>query len=165
MASVNMRSLVVGEQSSGYPADAYHYIMMRILIAARAHDRQAIDGPTYGSATSDVAAIRTRAARDGEDFVLNGQKMWLTNGGTANLVAVPCRTDDGNDAPHRNMGTFLIEKEPGFGENPAVPGLTVPRRSSRWGTRASTPPSCCWPTSASRPAGCSAAVPARASTR
>jgi citrate lyase subunit beta / citryl-CoA lyase len=45
MASINMRSLVVGEQPPGYPADAYHYIMMRILIAARAHDRQAIDGP------------------------------------------------------------------------------------------------------------------------
>ena len=45
MASINMKSLVVGEQPPGYPADAYHYIMMRILIAARAHDLQAIDGP------------------------------------------------------------------------------------------------------------------------
>ena len=45
MASINMKSLVVGEQPSGYPADAYHYILMRILIAARAHGRQAIDGP------------------------------------------------------------------------------------------------------------------------
>ncbi|MFH8788208.1 HpcH/HpaI aldolase/citrate lyase family protein [Streptomyces roseoverticillatus] len=45
MASINMRSLVVGEQPPGYPADAYHYILMRILMAARAHDLQAIDGP------------------------------------------------------------------------------------------------------------------------
>ena len=45
MASINMRSLVVGEQPPGYPADAYHYILMRILIAARARDLQAIDGP------------------------------------------------------------------------------------------------------------------------
>src|SRR5689334_24125140 len=52
---------------------------------------------------SDVSAIRTSAVRDGDDFVLNGQKMWLTNGGTSNLVAVLCRTDDGHDAPHRNM--------------------------------------------------------------
>src|SRR6266568_2624985 len=37
---------------------------------------------------SDVAAIRTRAVRDGDDYVINGQKMWLTNGGTSNLVAV-----------------------------------------------------------------------------
>src|SRR5215813_4523873 len=46
MASINMRSLVVGEQPPGYDVgDAYHYILMRILIAARAHDLQAIDGP------------------------------------------------------------------------------------------------------------------------
>jgi citrate lyase subunit beta/citryl-CoA lyase len=45
MASINMKSLVVGEQPPGYPADAYHYILMRILIAARSHDLQAIDGP------------------------------------------------------------------------------------------------------------------------
>ncbi|MFD7509837.1 HpcH/HpaI aldolase/citrate lyase family protein [Streptomyces sp. NPDC059853] len=45
MASINMKSLVVGEQPPGYPADAYHYILMRILMAARAHGLQAIDGP------------------------------------------------------------------------------------------------------------------------
>lgn len=45
MASLNMKSLVVGEQPPGYPADAYHYVLMRILMAARAHDLQAIDGP------------------------------------------------------------------------------------------------------------------------
>jgi alkylation response protein AidB-like acyl-CoA dehydrogenase len=88
---------------------------------------------------SDVSAIRTRAERvkgDGEgagDYVINGQKMWLTNGGTSNLVAVLCRTDEGNDAPHRNMTTFLIEKEPGFGPNPSVPGLTVPGKIEKMG--------------------------------
>jgi citrate lyase subunit beta / citryl-CoA lyase len=46
MASINMKSLVVGEQPSGYDVgDAYHYILMRILMAARAYDKQAIDGP------------------------------------------------------------------------------------------------------------------------
>jgi len=82
---------------------------------------------------SDVSAIRTRAVRDGDDFVINGQKMWLTNGGTANLVALLCRTADGHDRPHRNMTTFLIEKEPGFGPNPAVPGLTVPGKIEKMG--------------------------------
>ncbi len=44
--SINMKSLVVGEQPPGYTdGDAYHYILMRILMAARAHDQQAIDGP------------------------------------------------------------------------------------------------------------------------
>ncbi len=46
IASINMRSFVVGEQPSGYAVgDAYHHILMSILIAARANDRQAIDGP------------------------------------------------------------------------------------------------------------------------
>lgn len=46
IASINMRTLVVGEQPVGYSqGDAYHYILMRILMAARAYDKQAIDGP------------------------------------------------------------------------------------------------------------------------
>jgi citrate lyase subunit beta / citryl-CoA lyase len=60
MASINMRTLVVGEQPPGYTeGDAYHYILMRILLAARAHDLQAIDGPYFN--VRDVAAF-TRAA-------------------------------------------------------------------------------------------------------
>uniref|UniRef100_UPI001C6064AF HpcH/HpaI aldolase/citrate lyase family protein n=1 Tax=Nonomuraea rhizosphaerae TaxID=2665663 RepID=UPI001C6064AF len=46
MASVNMRTMVVGEQPPGYTeGDAYHYILMRLLMAARMHDLQVIDGP------------------------------------------------------------------------------------------------------------------------
>ena len=82
---------------------------------------------------SDVSAISTKAVPDGDDYVINGQKMWLTNGGTSNLVAVLCRTDQGRDAPHKNMTTFLIEKEPGFGPNPTVPGLVVPGKIEKMG--------------------------------
>ncbi len=89
---------------------------------------------------SDVSALRTKAVRvkgegeaDGDGYVINGQKMWLTNGATSSLVAVLCRTDDGHDAPHRNMTTFLIEKEPGFGANAKVPGLTVPGKIEKMG--------------------------------
>jgi citrate lyase subunit beta / citryl-CoA lyase len=45
MASINMKTMVVGEQPPGYGADAYHYILMKILMAARTYDLQAIDGP------------------------------------------------------------------------------------------------------------------------
>lgn len=85
---------------------------------------------------SDVSAIRTKGVRDGDAYVVNGQKMWLTNGGTSNLVAVLCRTDEGQPAdapPHRSMTTFLIEKEPGFGPNPKVAGLTVPGKIEKMG--------------------------------
>ncbi|GAA4482457.1 aldolase/citrate lyase family protein [Actinoallomurus oryzae] len=61
MASINTKTLVVGEQPPGYTeGDAYHYILMRILLAARAHDLQAIDGPYFN--VRDVEAF-TRAAR------------------------------------------------------------------------------------------------------
>jgi len=62
MASINMRSLVVGEQPPGYDTgDAYHYILMRILMAARAHDLQAIDGPYLQ--IRDLDAFRRVAGR------------------------------------------------------------------------------------------------------
>jgi citrate lyase subunit beta/citryl-CoA lyase len=62
MASINMRSLVVGEQPPDYDVgDAYHYILMRILMAARAHDRQAIDGPYLQ--IRDVEGFRRVAGR------------------------------------------------------------------------------------------------------
>ncbi len=85
---------------------------------------------------SDVSAIRTKGVRDGDDYVINGQKMWLTNGGSSTLVAVLCRTDEGQpegSAPHKSMTTFLIEKEPGFGPNAKVPGLTVPGKIEKMG--------------------------------
>ena len=115
---------------------------------------------------SDVSAIRTKAVRDGDDYVINGQKMWLTNGGTSNLVAVLCRTDEGHDAPHRNMTTFLIEKEPGFGPNPAVPGLTVPGKIEKMGYKGvDTTELILARRPRSRQPGCSASAPARAFTR
>jgi alkylation response protein AidB-like acyl-CoA dehydrogenase len=80
---------------------------------------------------SDVAAIKTKGVRDGDDYVVTGQKMWLTNGGTSSLVALLARTDEGQEAPHRNLTTFLIEKEPGFGE--VRPGLTVPGKIAKMG--------------------------------
>jgi citrate lyase subunit beta / citryl-CoA lyase len=62
MASVNMRTLVVGEQPPGYDVgDAYHYALMRILVTARAHDLQAIDGPFLQ--VRDVEGFRRSAQR------------------------------------------------------------------------------------------------------
>src|SRR6201999_1063085 len=70
----------------------------------------------------DVAAIRTRAIRGSDgDYTINGQKMWLTTGASSSLVAVLVRTDEGAEAPHRNLTAFLIEKPTGFGE--VLPGL------------------------------------------
>ncbi len=82
---------------------------------------------------SDVAAIRTTAVRDGDGYVISGQKMWLTNGATSSLIALLARTDEGGGKPHQNLTAFLIEKEPGFGE--VAPGLTVPGKIHKMGYR------------------------------
>jgi citrate lyase subunit beta / citryl-CoA lyase len=82
MASIGMRSLVVGEQPPGYPADAYHYILMRILVAARAQNLQPIDGPylQVRNAAGFRAAARRAAALgfDGK-WVLHPDQIAMAN--------------------------------------------------------------------------------------
>ncbi|MCE1179402.1 MAG: acyl-CoA dehydrogenase family protein [Micrococcales bacterium] len=81
---------------------------------------------------SDVSAISTKAVKgEGDEWTINGQKMWLTNGGSANLVAVLVKTDMGADSVYKNMTTFLVEKESGFGET--APGVTVPGKIDKMG--------------------------------
>jgi alkylation response protein AidB-like acyl-CoA dehydrogenase len=80
---------------------------------------------------SDVAGIQSRAVRDGEQFVLNGQKMWLTNGAQSSVVATLVKTDLGAPTVYGNMTTFLLEKERGFGET--APGLTIPGKLEKLG--------------------------------
>ncbi len=83
---------------------------------------------------SDVSAIKTKAVRSDDGYAITGQKMWLTNGGSSNLIAVLARTDEGVDedaSVYRKMSTFLVEKEPGFGET--APGLTIPGKIDKMG--------------------------------
>ena len=82
---------------------------------------------------SDVAAIKTRAVRDPKSnaYIVNGAKMWLTNGGSSNLVALLARTDEGAAKPHQNLTAFLVEKPTGFGE--VLPGLTIPGKIDKMG--------------------------------
>ncbi|WP_326686196.1 acyl-CoA dehydrogenase family protein [Streptomyces sp. NBC_01795] len=81
---------------------------------------------------SDVSAVSTKAGRlDDGSYSITGQKMWLTNGGSSNLVAVLTKTDEGADSVYKNMTTFLVEKEPGFGET--AQGVTVPGKIDKMG--------------------------------
>jgi len=80
---------------------------------------------------SDVSAIRTKAQPDGEDYVINGQKMWLTNGAYSSVVATLVKTETGADSVYGNMTTFLLEKQPGFGETGR--GLTIPGKIEKMG--------------------------------
>jgi len=78
---------------------------------------------TEPHAGSDVQSIRTTAVRDGEAFVISGQKMWVTNGWRSGIVMLLTKTDPRADPPHTGMTGFIVEKEP---EASDLPGLTIP---------------------------------------
>jgi alkylation response protein AidB-like acyl-CoA dehydrogenase len=82
-------------------------------------------------AGSDVQSIRTKAIRDGDDYVVNGQKMWLTNGLRAGLVMTLVKTDPEADPPHKGMSMLMVEKEPG--EPKPAPGLDVGKNIDKMG--------------------------------
>ncbi|WP_188192470.1 HpcH/HpaI aldolase/citrate lyase family protein [Nonomuraea sp. SYSU D8015] len=92
MASINMRTLVVGEQPPGYTeGDAYHYILMRLLMAARTHDLQVVDGPYLQ--IKDVEGFR-RAARRSAALGFDGK--WVLHPSqvdAANEVFSPTQED------------------------------------------------------------------------
>jgi citrate lyase subunit beta/citryl-CoA lyase len=92
MASIAMKTLVVGEQPPGYDVgDAYHHILMTILMAARAHDLQAIDGPYL--AIRDVEGFRRVAGRSA---ALGFDGKWVLHPGqieAANEAYSPRQTD------------------------------------------------------------------------
>jgi len=83
---------------------------------------------------SDVQAIKTSARKDGEHYVINGQKMWVTNGLRSALVFVLVKTDPEADPRHRGFTCFIAEKEPGVSENTGDhAGLTVPPQIKKLG--------------------------------
>ena len=81
-------------------------------------------------AGSDVQAIQCRAVRDGDDYVVNGTKMWVTNGLRAGLVVLLCKTDPSADPPHRGMSVLFVEKESGERKGG---GLSIPPNIEKMG--------------------------------
>ena len=75
-------------------------------------------GLTEPDAGSDPGSMRTRARRDGSDWVLHGQKMWITNGSVADVAVVWARTDDG-------IRGFLVPRAPGLHHPGHPPKLSL----------------------------------------
>lgn len=84
-------------------------------------------GLTESGAGSDAAAIRTTAVRDGNDYVLNGVKQWITNGGEADIYSVIAKTDRSKGA--RGASAFIVEKD--------TPGFTFGKKEKKLGIRTS----------------------------
>ena len=79
------------------------------------------------NAGSDVAALRARAVRDGDSYILNGRKSWVTNAGVSDVYMVFARTDP--DAGSRGISVFAVEK--------STPGFSVAKLESKLGVRGS----------------------------
>lgn len=72
---------------------------------------------------SDLQAIRTVARRDGDDYVVNGSKTWITNAERAGVLALLCKTDPDADPPHHGISILLAEKGRGFTVSRSLPKL------------------------------------------
>jgi len=84
----------------------------------------AVSEPDAGS---DVAGIRTRAVRDGDDWVINGRKMWITNGTQADWLCLLARTSD--EGGYAGMSMIVVPT--------ATPGFSVGRKITKMGNRSS----------------------------
>ncbi len=83
---------------------------------------------------SDVQGIKTGAKKDGDAYVIDGQKMWVTNGLGSSLVFLLAKTDPKAEKAHKGMTCFITEKEPWVEENTGeYEGLNVPPKIKKMG--------------------------------
>ncbi len=102
------------------------------LRPAIAGDMVACIGVSEPEAGSDVAAIRARAVRDGDDYLITGNKMWITNGTQADWMCMLVNT--GNGPAHRNKSLIVV---PLRDDGKRVPGVTVGRKLRKLGMNSS----------------------------
>src|SRR5256712_8190837 len=81
-------------------------------------------------AGSDVQSIQCRAVREGDHYVVNGTKMWVTNGLRAGLVTLLVKTDPQAQPAHKGMTVLMVEKEP---EARTYEGITIPPNIEKMG--------------------------------
>merc|ERR1711936_1399770 len=87
-------------------------------------------GVTEPGAGSDVSGVKTKAEKKGDEWVINGQKMWITNGGVASFYFVLARTNPDPKCPASKAFTgFIVDRD--------TPGLTPGRKEQNMGQRAS----------------------------
>jgi citronellyl-CoA dehydrogenase len=90
-------------------------------------------GITEPGAGSDVAGIRTKAIRDGDEYVISGSKTFITNGARADFILLVAKTDP--DARHEGITLFLVDLRDDDGNH--VPGFEVSRKLEKMGMHAS----------------------------
>ena len=105
----------------------------RYLVPGIKGERIGCLGITEPGAGSDVAGIRTKAIRDGDDYLISGSKTFITNGARADFILLVAKTDP--EARHEGITLFLVDLRDEDGAN--VPGFTVSRKLEKMGMHAS----------------------------
>ena len=103
------------------------YVRETFLAPAIAGDMVACIGVSEPGAGSDVAGLKTKAEKDGDDYVINGTKMWITNATQADFICLLCNTSD--DAPHKNKSLIVVPTN--------TPGITFSDKLDKLGMRCS----------------------------
>lgn len=120
--SVNNSLVCFGLNKEGSQLQKERFL--RDLASGRKLGAFALSEPEAGS---DASNQRTTAARDGDSYILNGVKNWITNGSTADIVLVMAATDKAKGA--KGISTFILEK--------GTPGFTVGKKERKLGIRSS----------------------------
>jgi len=102
-------------------------LRQEFLAPAITGDMVACVGVSEASAGSDVASIRTTARKDGGDYVINGGKMWITNGTQADWMCCLANTSEGS--PHKNKSLIIVPMK--------TPGVSVERKIHKIGMHSS----------------------------
>lgn len=100
----------------------------RFLVPQAAGEKYAAYGLTEPGAGSDVAALASTARRDGDEYVINGEKMWISLATVADHVLWFAKTDPDADPPHRGITAFMVETD--------MPGVTAGDIHGKLGVRA-----------------------------
>jgi len=123
--------MAIGVQTDmSTPALALHgsdYVRENFLAPAISGDYVACIGVSEPVAGSDVAGIKSSARKDGNDYIINGQKMWITNGIQADIMIMLVNTSDG--PMHSSKSLIVVPMD--------TPGITVARKLDKLGMRSS----------------------------
>ena len=103
------------------------YLKQNYLAPAISGDMVGCIGVSESGGGSDVAALKTTAVKDGDDYVINGEKMWITNGTQADFMCMLANTSEGK--PHQNKSLIVVPMD--------AKGITIARKLDKMGMRSS----------------------------
>ena len=106
LAGIINTHVLVGYAISEYGTDAQKQKYLPKLVEPEIRCALSITEPDAGS---DAQAIKTTARRDGDDYIINGQKMWVTNGQRAGVYLVMTKTDPTAEPRHKGITAFLVD--------------------------------------------------------